>query len=90
MLKSKKTNTCLPVKDDGPGIAPIYHQKIFKMLQTLKPRDRVEGSGMGLAIVRKHIELFGGTIEVASEEGEGCAFIFTWPKQQKNSIKDTL
>ena len=89
-VKAQENQYLFTVKDDGPGIAPIYHQKIFKMLQTLKPRDRVEGSGMGLAIVRKHIELFGGTIEVASEEGKGCTFIFTWPKQQKNSIKDNL
>jgi PAS domain S-box-containing protein len=70
------------VKDDGPGIDPVYHDKIFKMFQTLKPRDRVEGSGMGLAIIRKHIELFGGTISVDSSEGQGCTFSFTWPKQQ--------
>jgi len=38
------------VKDDGPGIAPEYHERIFEMFKTLKPRDEVEGSGMGLAI----------------------------------------
>ncbi|ASP46437.1 sensor histidine kinase [Cognaticolwellia beringensis] len=89
-VKAQENQYLFTVKDDGPGIAPIYHQRIFRMLQTLKPRDRVEGSGMGLAIVRKHIELFGGTIEVASEEGKGCTFMFTWPKQQNNSIEDTL
>ena len=69
------------VKDDGPGIAPIYHQRIFEMLQTLKPRDQVEGSGMGLSIVRRHIELLGGTIRVESEVGKGSTFIFKWPKK---------
>ena len=69
------------VKDDGPGIPAKYHAQVFKMFQTLKPRDRVEGSGMGLAMVRKQIEFFGGTITVESEEGKGSAFKFTWPKK---------
>ena len=43
------------VKDDGPGIPAQFHDQIFKMFQTLKPRDQVEGSGMGLAMVRKNI-----------------------------------
>jgi signal transduction histidine kinase len=51
------------------------------MLQTLKPRDKVEGSGMGLSIVRRHIELLGGTIGVESEIGHGSTFVFTWPKK---------
>jgi signal transduction histidine kinase len=41
------------VKDDGPGIPPQFQTKVFKMFQTLKPRDQVEGSGMGLAMVKK-------------------------------------
>ncbi|AHD02142.1 sensor histidine kinase [Leisingera methylohalidivorans DSM 14336] len=68
------------VADDGPGIAPQFHEQIFKMFQTLKSRDVVEGSGMGLAIVKKHVENAGGTITLESSAGEGCAFRFTWPK----------
>lgn len=70
------------VSDDGPGIPAQFHEKIFKMFQTLKPRDQVEGSGMGLAMVRKHIELAGGTLELQSVEGAGSTFRFTWPKSQ--------
>jgi signal transduction histidine kinase len=70
------------VEDDGPGIPARFHDQIFKMFQTLKPRDQVEGSGMGLAMVRKNIEVFGGTINVESSEGDGSTFRFTWPKQQ--------
>lgn len=70
------------VKDDGPGIAKEFHEKIFAMFQTLKPRDQVEGSGIGLAMVRKYIHIYGGNIKIHSSEGEGCTFIFTWPKQQ--------
>jgi PAS domain S-box-containing protein len=71
------------VKDDGPGIPPQYHDRIFRMFQTLKPRDQVEGSGMGLAMVRKNIAVFGGTMELESAEGQGSTFRFTWPKQQQ-------
>jgi signal transduction histidine kinase len=70
------------VKDDGPGIPARFHEQIFDMFQTLRPRDQVEGSGMGLAIVRKHVLLHGGTIQVESSEGEGSIFRFTWPTQR--------
>jgi hypothetical protein len=70
------------VRDDGPGIRPEYHEQIFKMFQTLKPRDQVEGSGMGLAMVRKYVESAGGKIAVESAEGHGSTFRFTWPKLQ--------
>jgi two-component system sensor kinase FixL len=76
------------VKDDGPGIDARFHARIFDMFQTLKPRDQVEGSGMGLAMVRKNIEVFGGTIAVESE-GRGSTFRFTWPAQQPD-IEQTV
>lgn len=71
------------VADDGPGIDPEFHEQIFKMFQTLKSRDAVEGSGIGLSIVKKHVEHAGGTISVVSTPGEGCEFRLTWPKQQE-------
>jgi signal transduction histidine kinase len=67
------------VSDDGPGIAAPFHDKIFQMFQTLKPRDQVEGSGMGLAIVRKQIDLSGGSLTLESAEGVGSTFRFTLP-----------
>ncbi len=57
-----------------------YHEQIFEMFQTLKPRDQVEGSGMGLALVKKSIEYYGGTISVESEVKHGARFHVTWPK----------
>lgn len=68
------------VRDDGSGIAPEYHQKIFEMFQTLQSRDKIEGSGMGLAFVKKILQGYGGSIEVESQPGKGAAFIFTWPR----------
>jgi signal transduction histidine kinase len=67
------------VRDNGPGIEPQYHARIFEVFQTLRPRDEIEGSGMGLAIVKKNVEAAGGTIWVESEPGRGAAFYFTWP-----------
>ncbi|MET3601283.1 PAS domain S-box protein [Martelella mangrovi] len=68
------------VIDDGPGIAPQYHDRVFGMFQTLRPRDEVEGSGIGLALVRKIVTTFGGRIWIGSGEGRGCAIHFTWPR----------
>jgi PAS domain S-box-containing protein len=73
------------VQDDGPGMAHEYHERIFELFQTLQPRDQVEGSGMGLAIVKKTVESVGGSISVESTEGEGTCFRFTWPVKQPES-----
>ncbi len=67
------------VKDDGPGIATKNQERVFGMFQTLRPRDSVEGSGMGLALVKKAVELVGGSISVESDGKHGCCFKFSWP-----------
>ncbi|GAB3317281.1 hypothetical protein GCM10027511_27440 [Hymenobacter humi] len=68
------------VQDDGPGIAPEYHQKIFLLFQTLRDRHTAESTGIGLSIVQKIINEHHGTIRVESKPGQGAGFIFTWPK----------
>lgn len=73
------------VSDDGPGIALQYYEKIFVIFQTLAPRDKVEGSGLGLALVKKIVERQGGRIWVESVVGQGTQFFFTWPKQIQES-----
>jgi signal transduction histidine kinase len=68
------------VRDDGPGILPQFHEKIFQLFQTLKRRDEVEGSGMGLAIVKKLVEQQNSCITVHSQgNGTGAEFRFQWP-----------
>jgi PAS domain S-box-containing protein len=75
------------VKDDGPGIPAQYHEQIFKMFQTLKPKDQVEGSGMGLAMVRKHVDVAGGELKLESAVGQGSTFSFTWPRDNGSTNK---
>lgn len=79
-VTEQKDHYVFTVKDDGPGIPQQFHEKIFEMFQTLQPRDKVEGSGMGLAIVKKVLMTLGGRITVDSELGKGATFTFTWPK----------
>lgn len=67
------------VTDNGPGIDPAFHERIFALFQTLRPRDQVEGGGNGLAIVKRLVESRGGTITVDSRVGGGASFRFTWP-----------
>jgi PAS domain S-box-containing protein len=68
------------VRDDGPGILPQFHDKIFQLFQTLKRRDEVEGSGMGLALVKKLVEQQNSCITVHSQgDGTGAEFRFQWP-----------
>jgi PAS domain S-box-containing protein len=69
------------VADNGPGIPPEFHEKVFVMFQTLQARDTVENTGVGLAIVKKIIEDQGGTISLKSERDQGATFRFTWAKQ---------
>lgn len=69
----------LTVADNGPGIARDHHQKIFQIFQTLQPRDKVESTGLGLALVAKLVEDEGGRVWVESEAGQGSVFKVLWP-----------
>ena len=69
------------VTDNGPGIAPEYHDKIFGIFQTLQSKNKNDSTGIGLAIVKKIIETEGGKITVESELNQGTKFRFTWLKQ---------
>jgi signal transduction histidine kinase len=66
------------ITDNGPGIDPKFHQRIFEVFQTLRDSDAPESTGIGLAIVKKLVERQGGAITLASELGEGSTFRFDW------------
>ncbi|MCH8622200.1 PAS domain S-box protein [Undibacterium sp. TS12] len=69
------------VADDGAGIAEEHRERVFGMFQTLRPRDEVEGSGMGLAVIKKTIESLGGVITLGPNHPRGATFRFTWPRK---------
>jgi PAS domain S-box-containing protein len=69
------------IADNGPGIEEKYFEKIFQIFQTLRPRDEVESTGVGLTVVKKIIEMYGGKIWVESVVDKGSTFLFTLPKQ---------
>lgn len=68
------------VADNGPGIDPKYHDKIFGVFRTLHARDQIESTGIGLSIVKKILDTEGGQITVESDVGAGASFYVTWPK----------
>jgi signal transduction histidine kinase len=69
------------VRDNGPGIPREYHERIWGIFQTLEARDKVEGTGIGLSLVRKLVEAQGGRAWVESAPGEGATFRFLWPRR---------
>ncbi|MDD1677351.1 MAG: ATP-binding protein, partial [Methanomicrobiales archaeon] len=64
------------VQDNGIGIAPEYHEKIFLLFKRLHTRKKYSGTGIGLSLVKKIIERHCGRIWVHSEEGKGATFSF--------------
>jgi signal transduction histidine kinase len=84
------------VCDNGQGIASEYHDKVFKMFQTLKSSDFNNNTGIGLALVKKIVIEHGGSIQLKSAVNEGACFTFTWPftpadtKQNIIASKDNL
>jgi len=73
------------VKDNGQGIPKEFQDRIWGIFQTLEARDQVEGTGIGLALVKKLIEAEGGRVWVESEPGHGATFKFLWPKTARTS-----
>lgn len=80
LYNSKIDSHIISVEDDGPGIPAEFHDKVMQMFQTLKPRDKVEGSGMGLAMVKEIVEHYGGSITIVSDGKRGTKFVIKWKK----------
>lgn len=81
----------IEVHDDGPGVPDQYREKVFELFQTLKSADTLEGSGMGLAMVRKLVGELGGTIMLRPCETEerGATFIIAIPLLDSVGLEDS-
>jgi len=78
------------VADNGPGIEEKHFERIFRIFQTLSPRDKFESTGIGLTVLKKIVDSYGGKTWVQSKVGEGSTFFFTWPKQKREVIDAKL
>ena len=79
-VEDEDTRLVFSITDDGPGIAPEFHDVIFEMFQSLKPRMSGGGSGMGLALARKLATSNNGEITVEQVPGRGSCFRVKWPR----------
>ena len=87
-IKNKNNAYEISVEDDGPGIPPEHHDRVFGIFHTLKPRDQVEGSGIGLSIIKKVLDRYNCEYSLHSDGKRGMCFRFTWPNEQQ--LRDYL
>jgi len=84
---NEKDEQVIFVKDNGMGIDPRYHDRIFRLFEKLNPTS--EGTGVGLTLVKRIIEVHGGRVWVVSDgSGKGTTFCFTVPNRMKNITSD--
>jgi signal transduction histidine kinase len=80
-------NIRIHISDNGIGLDPAYIDKIFVIFQRLHGRTQYEGTGIGLAIVKKIVEKHNGLIGVKSKEGQGATFTIVLPLKQANNTQ---
>ena len=84
-LNARAAQNIFFVRDNGMGIAPEYHQKVFGLFDKLNPAS--DGTGIGLALVKRIVEVHGGKIWVESEMGKGATFLFTLADTNRQETK---
>jgi signal transduction histidine kinase len=86
--EAENGNYCrISITDNGIGFNEIYKEKIFTMFQRLHSKEAFEGTGIGLAIVKKIVEKHNGIITVSSREGEGTTFTLVLPIRQNKAVQ---
>ena len=77
----------LEIEDDGPGIAPEFHERVFQAFETLRPKEQTLSSGLGLAVILRFVESEGGSVSLESpiHQGRGCRFSVSWPLVESGS-----
>lgn len=73
------TEVKVRIQDNGTGIPPEHRERVFRLFERLQSRETHPGSGMGLAIVRKSMDLMGGTVTVEEQGGPGTTFLLRFP-----------
>jgi signal transduction histidine kinase len=76
----------IQVQDKGMGIPEEEQQHLFERFFRAKNATNIQGTGLGLNIVQKHVDLMGGTIDFISKLDEGTTFIITLPTNQKSPL----
>ena len=80
------------IEDDGPGIAPEFHERVFRAFETLRPKEQTLSSGLGLAVILRFVENNGGSISLESplQAGRGCRFSLSWPLVNFDGISEEV
>ena len=77
------------IRDNGIGIQPQYQQQIFELFKRLHTHEEYEGTGVGLSLCQKIVNIYSGTIHVESEFGRGSTFRFTLPSASLGTVSST-
>lgn len=88
--QDREDQWCFFVRDNGPGIEEKYFERIFQLFQKLSSGDDYESTGLGLTLVKKIVETYGGTVWVESEAGQGSTFWFTLPKSNSDGFRASV
>lgn len=89
-IKGQGGNCRVSVADNGPGIDPKFHDRIFAVFQTLTSPHTPDSTGIGLAIVKKLVGRHGGTVSLCSSPGNGATFSFDWPLETTAPVNSPL
>ena len=80
----------IKIEDNGIGIDPKYHDRIFLLFRRLHTNDEIEGTGIGLALCKKIIDQHNGSIQLESNVGNGTSFYIQLPKYQLSDIREIV